>query len=188
MAGTHVRIDLDAVDDTAKKINGLLDELTTATAKLNAVIQQVQPSVYGTDGLGKALTGGSSSVGGLADHQKQVLTGIQDYLSNSTAMAQNLTLMSQRHRENDGQQAANLKGIGTGDPTSPTLPDADPAPEQTQPTPTPTDDQAYQDDPSKDPTYKDPNAPTLTFDTTTTKQPDDGGGRGGGGGGGHQLI
>ncbi|GAB2730658.1 hypothetical protein [Kitasatospora kifunensis] len=191
MAGTGVQIDLDTVEATAKKIHGLLDELTTATAKLNAVIQQVQPSVYGTDALGKALTGGSSSVGGLADHQKQVLAGIQDYLTNSTSMAQNLTLMCERHRTNDGQQADNLKGIGNnGDTTSPTLPDRDP--NKTDPTPTPTDDpsngKAYQDDPTKDPTYKDPTAPTLPDDSTTKKQPVDVGVQRGAGGGGHQLI
>ncbi|QKW22525.1 hypothetical protein HUT16_28670 [Kitasatospora sp. NA04385] len=111
MADETVWIDLDEVEAAAKKILGLLDELNGPANKLAAKVKQVQESVYGTDLVGKALQGGSSSVGGLAQHQEQVLAGIQALMQNATAVGENLRTMAARHRANDDQQATSLGGI-----------------------------------------------------------------------------
>ncbi|RAJ41845.1 hypothetical protein K353_02956 [Kitasatospora sp. SolWspMP-SS2h] len=121
-----VWIDLDEVDAAAKKIMGLLDELNGPANKLEAAVKQVQESVYGTDLLGKALLGGSSSVGGLAQHQEQVLAGIRTLMQNATAVGENLQSMVARHRANDDEQATAIGRItDTGAmPTDPQLPGA----------------------------------------------------------------
>ncbi|MFJ4674418.1 MULTISPECIES: hypothetical protein [unclassified Kitasatospora] len=121
-----VWIDLDEVEAAAKKIMGLLDELNGPANKLEAAVKQVQESVYGTDLLGKALLGGSSSVGGLAQHQEQVLAGIRTLMQNATAVGENLQSMVARHRANDDEQAAVIGRItDTGAmPTDPQLPGA----------------------------------------------------------------
>ncbi|WP_033219566.1 WXG100 family type VII secretion target [Kitasatospora phosalacinea] len=111
MADETVWIDLDEVEAAAKKILGLLDELNGPANKLAAKVKQVQESVYGTDLVGKAIQGGSSSVGGLAQHQQQVLEGIQALIQNATAVGENLRTMAARHRANDEQQATGLGGI-----------------------------------------------------------------------------
>ncbi len=125
MADETVWIDLDEVEAASKKIMGLLDELNGPANKLEAAVKQVQESVYGTDLLGKALLGGSSSVGGLAQHQEQVLAGIRTLMQNATAVGENLQTMVARHRANDDQQAAAMgqvipTGTASGplDPTS----------------------------------------------------------------------
>ncbi|MGW4805409.1 WXG100 family type VII secretion target [Kitasatospora sp. NPDC004272] len=111
MADETVWIDLDEVEAAAKKILGLLDELTGPANQLAAKVKQVQATVYGTDLVGKAIQGGSSSVGGLAEHQEQVLQGIGVLIQNATAVGQNLQSMAARHRANDDQQATMLGGI-----------------------------------------------------------------------------
>ncbi|GJF33973.1 hypothetical protein KNE206_66730 [Kitasatospora sp. NE20-6] len=123
MADETVWIDLGEVESAAKKILGLLDELKGPANRLEARVKQVQESVYGTDLVGKALQGGSSSVGGLAQHQEQVLAGIRVLIQNATAVGENLRTMAARHRANDGQQATALGGItDTGTlPTGPHL-------------------------------------------------------------------
>jgi ABC-type transporter Mla subunit MlaD len=127
MSGDAFQIDLDVVEASAQQIQRMLDDLQDRTARLRAVVQQITEVAYGTDPLGKALTGGSSGVGGLPQHQQQVLAGIEDYLQNTAAMAQNLLTMCQRYRATDEQHAAALRAIGG--------PDLQPPPE---PVPTPT--------------------------------------------------
>ncbi|BAJ31810.1 MULTISPECIES: hypothetical protein [Kitasatospora] len=122
MADDTVWIDLDEVDAAAKKIIGLLAELNGPANKLEAAVKQVQASVYGTDLLGKALQGAGSSVGGLAQHQEQVLEGIRTLLRNATAVGENLQSMVARHRANDDAQAAAL-GVITDTGTMPTDPE-----------------------------------------------------------------
>ncbi|GAA2102117.1 hypothetical protein GCM10009759_36390 [Kitasatospora saccharophila] len=121
MADETVWIDLDEVEAAAKKILGLLDELTGPANQLAAKVKQVQATVYGTDQVGKAIQGGSSSVGGLAEHQEQVLQGIGVLIQNATAVGQNLQSMAARHRANEDQQATALGGI-MGDGTMPAGP------------------------------------------------------------------
>ncbi|RKE22227.1 WXG100 family type VII secretion target [Streptomyces sp. TLI_171] len=111
MADETVWIDLDEVEAAAKKIMNLLDELNGPANQLEAKIKQVQESVYGTDLLGKALMGGSSSVGGLAQHQEQVLAGIRTLIQNATAVGENLQTMAARHRANDEAHATELGRI-----------------------------------------------------------------------------
>ncbi|MGW4813702.1 hypothetical protein ACWEPB_18975 [Kitasatospora cineracea] len=120
MADETVWIDLDEVEAASKKIMGLLDELSGPANKLEAAVKQVQESVYGTDLLGKALLGGSSSVGGLAQHQEQVLAGIRTLMQNATAVGENLQTMVARHRANDDEQAAAMgQVIPTGTLSAP---------------------------------------------------------------------
>ncbi|MFE2345600.1 hypothetical protein ACFVT9_01080 [Kitasatospora cineracea] len=120
MADETVWIDLDEVEAASKKIMGLLDELNGPANKLEAAVKQVQESVYGTDLLGKALLGGSSSVGGLAQHQEQVLAGIRTLMQNATAVGENLQTMVARHRANDDEQAAAMgQVIPTGTLSAP---------------------------------------------------------------------
>ncbi|MEV7216243.1 hypothetical protein AB0O31_24530 [Kitasatospora cineracea] len=120
MADETVWIDLDEVEAASKKIMGLLDELNGPANKLEAAVKQVQESVYGTDLLGKALLGGSSSVGGLAQHQEQVLEGIRTLMQNATAVGENLQTMVARHRANDDEQAAAMgQVIPAGTPSAP---------------------------------------------------------------------
>ncbi|GLW53609.1 hypothetical protein [Kitasatospora phosalacinea] len=115
MADKTVWIDLDEVEAAAKKILGLLDELNGPANQLAAKVKQVKETVYGTDLVGKAIQGGSSSVGGIAEHQEQVLEGIRVLIQNATAVGENLQSMVARHRANDDQQAAALGGVmGTG--------------------------------------------------------------------------
>ncbi|MFG2823976.1 hypothetical protein ACGFX4_31680 [Kitasatospora sp. NPDC048365] len=115
MAGESVWIDLDEVQASAKTIMGLLKELEGPANQLEAVFKQVQASVYGTDLLGKSLQGSGSSVGGLAQHQEQVLEGIRVLMRNASAMGENLLTMAARHSSNDEQVASALSGIsGTG--------------------------------------------------------------------------
>ncbi|MFD8477880.1 hypothetical protein [Kitasatospora sp. NPDC059673] len=116
-------MDLDEVDAAAKKIISLLHELEGPANQLEAVIKQVEDSVYGTDLLGKALKGAGSSVGGLAKHQQQTLAGIRTLLKNANAMGQNLQTMAARHRTNDEQHGTEIGRISTnGDlPASPRL-------------------------------------------------------------------
>ncbi|MFF4338923.1 hypothetical protein ACFY00_03155 [Kitasatospora sp. NPDC001540] len=121
MADATVWIDLDEVEAAAKKILGLLDELSGPANQLAAKVKQVKETVYGTDLIGKAIQGGSSSVGGLAEHQEQVLQGIQVLIQNATAVGENLQSMVARHRANDDQQAAAL-GTLMGDGTMPAGP------------------------------------------------------------------
>ncbi|MFD7734140.1 hypothetical protein ACFV6F_27635 [Kitasatospora phosalacinea] len=123
MADGTVWIDLDEVEAAAKKILGLLDELSGPANQLAAKVKQVKETVYGTDLVGKAIQGGSSSVGGIAEHQDQVLQGIQVLIQNATAVGENLQSMVARHRANDDQQATALGSItDTGTmPTGPSL-------------------------------------------------------------------
>ncbi|MFE1320400.1 hypothetical protein [Kitasatospora phosalacinea] len=111
MADGTVWIDLDEVEAAAKKILGLLDELSGPANRLKAKVKQVKETVYGTDLVGKAIQGGSSSVGGIAEHQDQVLEGIQVLLQNANAVGRNLQSMVARHRANDDQQATVLGAI-----------------------------------------------------------------------------
>ncbi|MFI9782682.1 hypothetical protein ACIHEI_04095 [Kitasatospora sp. NPDC051984] len=129
MADETVWIDLDEVDAAAKKIMSLLQELEGPANQLEAVIKQVEESVYGTDLLGKALKGSGSSVGGLSKHQQQTLTGIRALLKNANAMGQNLQTMAARHRTNDEEHSGKIGQISTsGDmPASPHLAGAQPA-------------------------------------------------------------
>ncbi|WP_405009657.1 WXG100 family type VII secretion target [Kitasatospora sp. NBC_01539] len=111
MADQTVWIDLGEVEAAAKKILGLLGELKGPANKLSAAVKQVQESVYGTDLLGKALQGSGSSVGGLAQHQEQVLEGIRTLLQNATAVGENLQSMVARHRTNDDEHATSIGRI-----------------------------------------------------------------------------
>ncbi|MEV4556783.1 hypothetical protein AB0K51_07265 [Kitasatospora sp. NPDC049285] len=111
MADETVWIDLDEVQSSAKTIMGLLKELEGPANQLEAAVKQVQASVYGTDLLGKSLQGGGSSVGGLAQHQEQVMAGIRVLMQNATAMGENLLTMAARHEANDEQQASELTRI-----------------------------------------------------------------------------
>ncbi|MER8186421.1 hypothetical protein [Kitasatospora sp. NPDC094015] len=121
MAAAEFRIDLSEVETAARLIRGMVDDLEAPTNHLEAVVKQIRPSVYGTDLLGKALQGGGSSVGGLADHQEQVLTGIRAFLKNSAAMAQNLRVMCDNHRATDDLHASDLTRVldGAGAPAAP---------------------------------------------------------------------
>ncbi|MER5639671.1 hypothetical protein ABT095_22265 [Kitasatospora sp. NPDC002227] len=163
MAGAF-QIDLGEVESAAKLIRSMLDDLEEPTNHLESVVKQVQKSVYGTDLLGKALTGGSSSVGGVAEHQQQVLEGIRAYLTNSAAMAANLLKMVESHRLTDDQNSQDLNQIlkdggtppsgGPGGSPGPTPPPA-PAPTPPPPAPAPA--------PASDPGYVPPPAPTLDY-------------------------
>ena len=112
MADESVWIDLDEVQSSAKAILGLLKELEGPANQLEAAVKQVQESVYGADLLGKSLQGSGSSVGGLGQHQEQVLAGIRILMQNASAMGDNLAIMAARHEANDQQHAAELARIG----------------------------------------------------------------------------
>jgi hypothetical protein len=114
MSGSSFRIDLDEVQAAVKAIKAMLDDLEAPTARLEAVINQIKPTVYGTDAVGRSLTGGSSSVGGLPDHQQQVFAGVKAYLQNSAQMAANLDLVVQRYRETEEAQTAELQRLNGG--------------------------------------------------------------------------
>ncbi|MFI9782690.1 WXG100 family type VII secretion target [Kitasatospora sp. NPDC051984] len=140
MAGDGVNIDLDEVQAAAKTIAALLEEMQGPFAQLEAHINMVEDSVYGTDLLGKSLTGGGSSVGGFNKHQKDVLAGIKLLLSNATAMGTNLQTMAARHQANDEEHASALSRISAGDgtPLAPLTPAVAPSPTPTpMPAPTP---------------------------------------------------
>ena len=121
MAEESVWIDLDEVQSSAKAIMGLLKELEGPANQLEAAVKQVQESVYGAELLGKSLQGSSSSVGGLGQHQEQVMAGIRVLMQNATAMGDNLLAMAARHEANDQLHAAELTRIG-GTATTPALP------------------------------------------------------------------
>ncbi|MFD9124098.1 hypothetical protein [Kitasatospora sp. NPDC059571] len=114
MSGTSFRIDLDEVEAAAKAIRAMLDDLEAPAARLEAVIKQIKPTAYGTEAVGRSLTGGSSSVGGLPEHQEQVFAGVRAYLQNSAQMAANLELMVQRYRETEEAQTAELSRLNGG--------------------------------------------------------------------------
>ncbi|MFF0292461.1 WXG100 family type VII secretion target [Kitasatospora sp. NPDC004614] len=139
MAGDGVNIDLDEVQAAAKTIAALLEEMQGPFAQLEAHINMVEDSVYGTDLLGKSLTGGGSSVGGFNKHQKDVLAGIKLLLSNATAMGTNLQTMAARHQANDEEHAASLSRIGTdvSAPLEPLIPATAPTPTSPAATPAP---------------------------------------------------
>ncbi|GAA2155608.1 hypothetical protein GCM10009760_55690 [Kitasatospora kazusensis] len=151
MADASFHIDLGEVEAAAKLIRGMVDDLQGPTNDLEAVVKQVTATVYGTDTLGKALTGAGSSVGGLAEHQQQVLAGIQEYLKNSAAMAQNLLTMVEQHRATDDLQASEMKRVlDGGAPSSPGTPTSTPTPVAVPvaapgPVPTTVTDSGYQD-------------------------------------------
>ncbi|MEV7175324.1 hypothetical protein [Kitasatospora sp. NPDC093679] len=108
------KIDLEEVEAATKAIRAMLDDLEAPTARLEAVINQIKPTAYGSEAVGKSLTGGTSSVGGLPDHQKQVFDGVKAYLQNSAQMAANLELMVQRYRETEATQTAELTRLNGG--------------------------------------------------------------------------
>ncbi|MFC8450366.1 hypothetical protein [Kitasatospora sp. NPDC057223] len=112
MADESVWIDLDEVQSSAKTILRLLKELEGPANQLEAAVKQVQDSVYGADLLGKSLQGSGSSIGGLGQHQEQVMAGIRVLMQNATAMGDNLAIMAARHEANDQQHAAELARIG----------------------------------------------------------------------------
>ncbi|GAA1129025.1 hypothetical protein [Kitasatospora arboriphila] len=108
------KIDLEEVEAATKAIRAMLDDLEAPTARLEAVINQIKPTAYGSETVGKSLTGGTSSVGGLPEHQKQVFDGVKAYLQNSAQMAANLELMVQRYRETEATQTAELTRLNGG--------------------------------------------------------------------------
>ncbi|GAA2227771.1 MULTISPECIES: hypothetical protein [Kitasatospora] len=180
MSGNSFQIDLDVVEGAAQQIQRMLEDLQAPTAKLQAVVKQITEVAYGTDPLGHALTGGTSGVGGLPQHQDEVLAGIQEYLQNSAVMAQNLLTMCQRYRETDDQQAAQLRAIGG--------PDMPPAPVSAPVAPVAPVAAPVTDPGWRAPTgvvYQDPNAPALGSDqsASTERQPPSRPA----GGGGHQA-
>ncbi|WP_431682999.1 hypothetical protein [Kitasatospora sp. KL5] len=115
MAEGKFRIDLEQVEAAAKMIQTMLDDLERPTAELKAAVQQIKPTVYGTDRLAKSLTGSTGSVGGLADHQEQVLEGIQKFLANSAQVAANLRLMVANYTAADESNAMSLRAIEGAD-------------------------------------------------------------------------
>lgn len=194
MAGESVQIDLDEVQTAAKAIAGLLDELNGPMNQLEAKVKQVQKSVYGTDLLGKSLGGGSSSVGGLGEHQTQVLEGIRAFLQNAAAVAANLQAMAGRYRSVDEDHAADLRRIGS-DGGSTTAPGTQSAPGPVVPPLGPVvpplgpvtplgpviPPLGPVGGPAPDPGigYHDPGAPTLDYNTPPPPEPRPGGGPGG---------
>ncbi|MEV8099968.1 hypothetical protein [Kitasatospora sp. NPDC085879] len=114
MSGSSFRIDLDEVEAAAKAIRAMLDDLEAPTARLESVIKQIKATAYGSEAVGKSLTGGTSSVGGLPEHQEQVFAGVKAYLQNSAQMAANLELMVQRYRETEASQTAELSRLNGG--------------------------------------------------------------------------
>ncbi|PJN21031.1 hypothetical protein [Kitasatospora sp. CB02891] len=177
MADETVWVDLDEVEAAAKKIMDLLHELEGPANHLEAVVKQVEDSVYGTDLVGKALKGGGSSVGGLSKHQQQALQGIRELMKNATAVGQNLQAMASRHRANDELHSTEIGRIATnGDlpaaprlsgvvdavpaslPSAPRVPAADPVPTPPPPAPVaPIGDTGVGDG------YHGPDAPTLDY-------------------------
>lgn len=111
MSSGEFRIDLQEVEAAARKIRSLVAELEPHTAEVEAAVQGVSRSAYGTDPVGAALLGGGSVAGGLVEHQQQAVEGIRRYLRNSAAMADNLLLMCRHYREADDGHAAELLGI-----------------------------------------------------------------------------
>jgi len=177
MADETVWLDLDEVDAAAKKIMSLLAELEGPANQLEAMVKQVEESVYGTDLVGKALKGGGSAVGGLSKHQQQVLEGIRELMKNATAVGQNLQTMAARHRTNDEYHSTEIGKITTnGDmPAAPRVPGgpvetAAPLPSEARtpaadPTPTPPPPAAIKPigDTSSGDDYHGPDAPTLDY-------------------------
>lgn len=122
--GKKFRVDLEQVEAAAKMIQTMLDDLEGPTAQLKAAVDQIKPTVYGTDRLAKSLTGATGSVGGLADHQKQVLDGIQKFLANSAQVAANLRTVVANYRSVDESNATSLRAIeGADAPIAPVKPD-----------------------------------------------------------------
>ncbi|WP_371493929.1 hypothetical protein OG871_02580 [Kitasatospora sp. NBC_00374] len=162
MSGTSFQINLDEVEAAAKAIRTMLDDLEAPTARLEAVIKQIRPAAYGTDAVGKSLTGGGSAVGGLPEHQQQVFDGVRKYLQNSAQLAANLELMCKQHRQTDDAQAAELTRLNgaraEGDavpasrvtPVTPRVPQKDPI-------------TLTSSSPESAPTYHDPDAPDLDY-------------------------
>jgi hypothetical protein len=111
MAEGTFRVDLEQVEAAAKMIQTMLDDLEGPTAQLKATVEQIKPTVYGTDRLAKSLTGATGSVGGLAEHQTQVLEGIQKFLANSAQVAANLRTVVANYREVDESNATSLRAI-----------------------------------------------------------------------------
>ncbi len=198
MADASFHIDLGEVEAAAKLIRSMVDDLQGPTNDLEAVVKQVTATVYGTDTLGKALTGAGSSVGGLAEHQQQVLTGIQDYLKNSAAMAQNLLTMVEQHRATDDLQASEMKRVlDGGAPSSPAVPNSTPVPTPVPapapipvPDPTPAPEPTPVPPPPPVPTvtdsgYQDPTKPNLDYNKPPPTRPEPGPHTGAGG---RQLI
>ncbi|GAA2279446.1 MULTISPECIES: hypothetical protein [Kitasatospora] len=105
-------IDLHEVEAAARKIESIVRELESGTARVESAVRRVPQAGYGTDQLGRALSGSGSGAGGLVEHQQQALQGIHRYLRNSAAMAENLLLMCRRYRETDGANAAALQSGG----------------------------------------------------------------------------
>lgn len=111
MAEGKFRVDLEQVEAAAKMIQTMLDDLEGPTAQLKAAVEQIKPTVYGTDRLAKSLTGATGSVGGLAEHQTQVLEGIQRFLANSAQVAANLRTVVANYRDVDESNATSLRAI-----------------------------------------------------------------------------
>ncbi|WP_157531562.1 MULTISPECIES: hypothetical protein [unclassified Kitasatospora] len=118
--GKSFRVDLDQVEAAAKMIENMLDDLERPTADLVSVVEGIQPTVYGTDTLGKSMTGATASVGGLGEHQKQVLDGIKQFIANSTQVAANLRQMVQSYRAVDEENMTALQTIEGVDAPLPT--------------------------------------------------------------------
>ncbi|AUG76711.1 hypothetical protein CFP65_1837 [Kitasatospora sp. MMS16-BH015] len=175
MAGASFQIDLDEVESAAKLIRSMLDDLEEPTNHLEAVVKQVKPTVYGADLLGDALVGKTSALGGVGDHQQQVLEGIRTFLTTSGIVAANLLKMAQSHRDTDDQNSQDLHKIlrdgGTppvGGQVTPPVPAPAPTPAPA-PAPAPTD-----------PGYVAPKAPTLDYNhpVPPVERPPAGGGGG----------
>ncbi|MER5865666.1 hypothetical protein [Kitasatospora sp. NPDC002040] len=157
--GESFRIDLDEVEAAAKMIQTMLDDLERPTADLLAVVGQIRPTAYGTDALGKSLTGATASVGGLTEHQQQVLDGIKKFLTNSSQVAENLHQMVQSYRAVDEASSAELRTVeGAG---------ATPPPVDRSNAPRPTGVQLVDGPPAAPPVapaaYDDPDRPTLEY-------------------------
>ncbi|MET9617422.1 hypothetical protein [Kitasatospora indigofera] len=168
MSGSSFQIDLDEVEAAAKKIRTMLDDLEAPAARLEAVIKQIQPTVYGTDNVGKSLTGGTSSVGGLSEHQQQVFEGVKRYLQNSAQLAANLELMCQRYRATDEARAVDLRaldgGRGETEPVPASLPTV-------QEPPIPQKDPVTLTVPhGQTDVYHDPTAPELDYNERDTDE------------------
>ncbi|MFC9329980.1 hypothetical protein [Kitasatospora sp. NPDC057015] len=187
MSGKSFQIDLDEVEAAAKVIRSTLADLEAPAARLEAVIKQIQPAAYGRDAVGKALTGGTSAVGGVPDHQKQIFEGVRRYLVTSAQLAANLELMCSRYRETDTAHADQVRQLDGGRGAS-DQPAVVPAATVEPPPIVPPKEPVALLPPTATPAaiYQDPNAPTLEYndrtDADTEREPRTGAG------GSHQLI
>ncbi|MER5865660.1 hypothetical protein [Kitasatospora sp. NPDC002040] len=114
MAGDSFSIDLDEVENAAKIIQLMHDDLEEAYIKLSTLVETIKPDVYGTDLVGKSLGGATASVIGLADQQKKTLEGFKAFLANTAQVATNLKTMTGGHRETDTEHADLINKIGDG--------------------------------------------------------------------------